>query len=727
MKRLKLILVMLLAMVGILFFLPERSIADDLNIVDTRSEAVIESDSTYVESPDPGIPYGDLPFLNVGDIVEGGDGRCRGFLKFELPTLPANSTILGAQLCLYSLESEPAGRKRTIGVHRVDPLLVWDEAMARWNNPPGFGDAYEPAPTDSITSNFWPGWAYWDVTIDVSEVYGMPGHSTYSTAVIMEGEPDYTWNSFYTKEQPPEPNYAPRLVITYAPGEMFVPSGSDCYITESAEIRFGPLSGSPLPEIPAGFFGPGSDPFDGGVYLRSQPFDSNSGVDTKINRTKDVFLLESDPCLIPIELIELNLVSTTPITVTGNGIDFPAESFFDVYVQPLIVPAPGQMTVIKEHDTSGGTFQYDTISLSLVFDFVYAGPESEPPPGVFPTAQLEVYDLSIGATGLHGWRNLPDKHPPCGYDGFYPSGEGALDAELMYLAVPTGHLSWSPPKVVAPQFALITGEDWLQAVGEERVRPMSQEDGDDYIEQFNNNIGEGDEYPEDAEFLPSDLYVWEDPNGDNEPNDAGLMMTWGDPCATAGEPGHMEDGNDYASAWEYVYPGDPDLSNCIITVMIEPPCGIRVVSLGLKDINGNIRGWYWNVSPNAGPPPPGMIQCSPGPGQGGTKITIDLTQTGTTAATPGANSYSSNPNFDINKVAKISFDEDNVYVAATQAPVPGSGIKASWNYWYNLIVATKTPAVSVTSKYYVKWSQRPTVIDPNQPNLLLGWNEYSNY
>ena len=44
-----------------------------------------------------------------------------------------------------------------------------------------------------------------------------------------------------------------------------------------------------------------------------------------------------------------------------------------------------------------------------------------------------------------------------------------------------------------------------------------------------------------------------------------------------------------------------------------------------------------------------------------------------------------------------------------------------------MLVVKNTPPVAVTSKYYPKWSQRPKVIDANQPKLLLGWNEFSNY
>ncbi|MHC4648500.1 MAG: DUF7901 domain-containing protein [Planctomycetota bacterium] len=216
--------------------------------------------------------------------------------------------------------------------------------------------------------------------------------------------------------------------------------------------------------------------------------------------------------------------------------------------------------------------------------------------------------------------------------------------------------------------------------------------------------------------MTSDLYLYE---SNEPPNVSGLVMYWGE---------GMPDGN-YAAAWKYVYEQDPDLSNCILSVTVEPPCGMQIVSLGLRDISGNIRAWYWRVAPVPGPPPPGMIQCSPAVGQGATTIRINLSQTGVNAATPTANSYSSNPGFDIRSVSDITFDEDNNFIGTTQAPAPGSGIVASWNYWYNLTVTPGNPPVTggLSSKYWIKWSQRPVVDDPNLPNIFIGWDEYSNY
>ena len=301
-------------------------------------------------------------------------------------------------------------------------------------------------------------------------------------------------------------------------------------------------------------------------------------------------------------------------------------------------------------------------------------------------------------------------------------------------------------RVVTPQptpatLMLGTFEEWRDALNSGEIQPMPEPDWIDFLAQFNGNLDpDSPPYPI-TTFITPELYVCEDEGGGGGGGgggclytEPGLVMEWGDSQTLP--PG------EYASAWSYVYPADPDLTGTTITVTVEPPCGMNVVSLGLQDINGNIRGWYWNVNAVPPPPPPpalpaGTIPCSPAPGVGTTTVTINLSATGVTAATPTAASYASNPAFDIKKVASIKFDENNTWVGTVPAPSPGTGNAANWNYWYNLIVSPSTgggggggtnPGDPVNSKWYVKWSQPPQVIDPDaRPPLIRGWDEYSNY
>ena len=131
------------------------------------------------------------------------------------------------------------------------------------------------------------------------------------------------------------------------------------------------------------------------------------------------------------------------------------------------------------------------------------------------------------------------------------------------------------------------------------IRGLTSGEGANYLLQLKDFFIEGDEgvpyspiEPDLPEFIPPGLFVY--PGGDDgqsspvpDPDDAGLVMTWGDDSTPDGEK---------ASAWAWDY-GDPDLSNCIITVTATPPSasGINRISIGMQDINGNVCSWWWVV------------------------------------------------------------------------------------------------------------------------------------
>ena len=267
----------------------------------------------------------------------------------------------------------------------------------------------------------------------------------------------------------------------------------------------------------------------------------------------------------------------------------------------------------------------------------------------------------------------------------------------------------------SPYFLVDSQEEWQSRLDEEwpdvHIRGLTQEEGDAYLLKLEDDLEEGEPYspiePELPEFVPPELYVYEgDEANPDEPNDAGLVMVWGD--------GNTPDG-ERASAWGFVY-GDPDLSNCIITVTASPPgpSGINRISLGMQDINGNIRSWWWNV--------PSVIPYSP-PGPG-TTITIDTTMTGLTATNPTASGFANSAAFDLTKVASIIADENANLMGGVPAPAPGGSTPAVWNYWHNLSVTPKLPGGGANSKWYVKWSRPPVEISPG---LIDGWDERSLY
>ena len=147
------------------------------------------------------------------------------------------------------------------------------------------------------------------------------------------------------------------IVVTPAAGQDVL-AGLDLLDTEPAltHFNFGPMP------IPADFFGPGSDPFTGTVALDGGqlvtglcPNDDLIGIDTIVERLSDAQLPtigSSDP--IPIEIVELSLVSVAPITVTYNGGQNP--ELWDIEVELSQLPQPqGQMTINRTH-ANGGTF-----------------------------------------------------------------------------------------------------------------------------------------------------------------------------------------------------------------------------------------------------------------------------------------------------------------------------------------------------------------------------------
>lgn len=113
-------------------------------------------------------------------------------------------------------------------------------------------------------------------------------------------------------------------------------------------VTFG---GPEIPPIPADFFGPGSQPFSGVIIFGS----GTGAVDTIIRRFGGPFLADPPGTqdVIPIEMIQLDLVSVNPITVIISG--NPTEWDVKVDLPPSPPQPQGQMHFEKTHP-NGGTF-----------------------------------------------------------------------------------------------------------------------------------------------------------------------------------------------------------------------------------------------------------------------------------------------------------------------------------------------------------------------------------
>jgi hypothetical protein len=495
------------------------------------------------------------------------------------------------------------------------------------------------------------------------------------------------------------------------------PGADSWYTVEQTYVEFGSAD---LPTLPTGFFGPGSDPFDGRVYLedepQSVPWCGHCQANTIILRPEPtIYPLVPDTQNIPIEIEELNLVSTSPITVTGVS-GWP-ESFFDVYMRLSPVPdvcSPGDMDVTILEDSceggggsggASGTIDRVGVIYNVEFEFVNTDP-------AYPYVVTPL-DATLNAScfAYIPWQQEPIKETWPSYDNeFYAYGDEPL---ILQFAGDAGQHVLAAPQNERGYFSTSTFEEWYDVniplpTGGSHVRPMEPEEWEDYMQHWNDNFEEGEPYPENV-FLPSKLYVWEGGGeGGTEPNDAGLIMTWGDdPCLSSGS---------YSSAWKWVYGADPDLRRSIIKVTVTPPSGppgsgITNVSFAIVDGAKRRRSWQWNV-------PTTIPYDKP------TTVVIDPAIPGVLATSPQADGYASAAGFNLANSRAFDVDENGQYIF-NQVWVPPPGVPKfvnMWNYWHNLIVLPKPPA----SKFFVKWSQRPVPFEPNLPEDINGWDEMSD-
>ncbi len=200
-----------------------------------------------------------------------------------------------------------------------------------------------------------------------------------------------------------------------------IPPGDDCFSTFCGPTHV-------TLDLPGGFFGPGCDPFSGVVQLQGQ----TGFIDTVVRRLDSMIFDHANlpqTEVIPIELVQLNLVSCSPITVTCPG----GSQFWqiDVHVEP---PQPtGSMTVTKT-TPQGGTFT-STFFVQPLFTFIRVDAPGVIPDVPGPPIQLDAVDVpwltGVPVPGFlcspdfaPGW-TLDDQGQPCCVETCHenPSGE----------------------------------------------------------------------------------------------------------------------------------------------------------------------------------------------------------------------------------------------------------------------------------------------------------------
>ncbi|MBK8266936.1 MAG: hypothetical protein IPK83_00965 [Planctomycetes bacterium] len=193
------------------------------------------------------------------------------------------------------------------------------------------------------------------------------------------------------------------------PTFVCVPAGADCWTTACPGSNYSFLQ-SPLP---AGFFGPGSDPFTGLVTLGGSP-SGPFGSDTVIQRLGDLCFPQPIPssATVPIELVALSLVSCQPITVTYNGGQNPEQWNIAVGLSPT--PAPNGTLTGTMLTPTGGTFD-SVLFVQPVFTFNRV---VLPATVVLDTGAAGIPPMQIGSTGAP-WTTNPISGPSCS-PGFHP-------------------------------------------------------------------------------------------------------------------------------------------------------------------------------------------------------------------------------------------------------------------------------------------------------------------
>lgn len=162
---------------------------------------------SFVRSYRPSDIYGSSTEFTVNPRTA---DICRSYLKFDLSSIPADSTIASATLRYYYYrywEADPVGRMNDI--HKV--TASWNEGTLCWNNKP----AYNPTAVISYIVPSSYGWIATDIQQYVQDKVN--GETDYGLLVKDHTEQSMSLNTnpcMYSKEYG---SYSPELIITYKP------------------------------------------------------------------------------------------------------------------------------------------------------------------------------------------------------------------------------------------------------------------------------------------------------------------------------------------------------------------------------------------------------------------------------------------------------------------------------------------------------------------------------
>jgi hypothetical protein len=155
----------------------------------------------------------------------------RGFLKWDLSSLPAGIHVANARLRLYYADEEGEGGDDVYSVHVAKVIGANpDVGQATWNSSDSIngwtggtdGGAKNIAPAEStVAVGKDRGWVVWNVTNMVQEWVEAP-ETNYGMAIDPDPAATVDSNRYFASGEHPDPALRPQLVITYgyspAPG-----------------------------------------------------------------------------------------------------------------------------------------------------------------------------------------------------------------------------------------------------------------------------------------------------------------------------------------------------------------------------------------------------------------------------------------------------------------------------------------------------------------------------
>ncbi len=182
--------------------------SNEANAMAGNAASFVSSADSYVRQDASGDNYGDAVLMDVGSMKDGGTSKNRrSFVKFDVSSIPASSTVSSANLTLCATVVASA---RTYEVHTVS--ADWGEITITWSNQPSVA----ASATDTATTPSSPACMTWDVADDVQA--WVDGTDNYGWRVVDDAEsaPGDYLSQFRTRENSVTAE-RPTLEVTYTP------------------------------------------------------------------------------------------------------------------------------------------------------------------------------------------------------------------------------------------------------------------------------------------------------------------------------------------------------------------------------------------------------------------------------------------------------------------------------------------------------------------------------